>query len=294
MKRKRNSASSIAVFVFMVLLLVGCANQGAAPTQQTQAPLPPQTATDTPSVPEQQPAPPEEPAPEPVELIIGAAASLTDVTQDLAVVYEAANSHVSLVFTYASSGALQSQIEEGAPIDIFMSAALTQMHNLEGQGMIYGQSRNLLRNAIALIVPADSQAEINSFADATTVQSIGLGDPETVPGGTRALETFTSLGIAEEIYDTSRAVLAPDIRTVLTWVEMGEVDAGVVFMTDAITSDQVRVVEIADSALHAPSINPVGIVGRSPNVEEAQRFIDFLFTDEARTIFEQHGFSMYK
>jgi len=223
------------------------------------------------------------------ELLIGAAASLMDVNQELAQIYEEANPHVRLIFTFASSGILQAQIEEGAPIDIFMSAALTQMHNLEEQGLIYGESRNLLKNSIALIVPIDSQAPITSFENVTGL--IGLGDPESVPGGTRAMEVFSSLGIAEEVYE--KAVLAPDIRTVLTWVEMGEVDAGVVFMTDAITSDQIRIVEIADSALHAPSVNPVGIVEGSPNKAEAQKFIDFLFSEKAGEVFERHGFQTF-
>jgi len=189
---------------------------------------------------------------------------------------------------------LQTQIEEGAPIDIFMSAAPAQMRNLEEQGLIYGGSRNLLRNAIALIVPADSPAEISGFADVTdsAIRQIGLVDPDSVPGGTRAMEVFTSLGIADEVFE--KAVLASDIRTVLTWVDMGEVDAGVVFMTDAITSGQIRIVEVADSTLHAPSINPVGIIEGSRNIAEAQRFIDFLFSDEASVIFQQHGFLMYE
>jgi len=102
---------------------------------------------------------------------------------------------------------------------------------------------------------------------------------------------FTALGIADEVYE--KAVLASDVRQILTWVETGEVDAGTVFMTDAITSDEVRVVEVADPALHSPSVNPVGIVETSPHRAAAQSFIDFLFSDTARAIFEQHGFSMY-
>ena len=231
-----------------------------------------------------------------VELLVGAAASLRDVTVDLAEAYQAVNPYVTLTFTYASSGVLQNQIMEGAPIDVFMSAAVLQMRNLEERNLIHGQSRNLITNRIALIVPAGSRTAIRGFADVTdsSIRLIGLGDPETVPGGTRAMETFSSLGIAGEIYGTGRAVLAPDIRTVLTWVEMGEVDAGVVFLTDAVTTDRVRIVEVADSALHAPSINPVGIVAARPHIEEAQRFIDFLFSNEARVIFEKHGFSMYQ
>ena len=269
--------------IMLAVLSIGCTQQPATTAQQQQEQQPPAAAP--------QPAP----QTQSVEILVGAAASLTDVMQELAEVFEAANENVRIEFTFASSGALQTQIEQGAPMDIFMSAAPLQMNNLLEQGLIHGDSRNLLRNAIALIVPTGSDAGITTFTDlaADTSLRIGLGDPETVPGGTRAREIFTSLGIEGDIYGSGREVLAPDIRTVLTWVEMGEVDAGVVFMTDAITTDQVTVVEIADPSLHGPSVNPVGIVEGSGNIAEAQQFIDFLFTPEAAAFFERHGFSMY-
>ena len=231
---------------------------------------------------------------QPVELLVGAAMSLRDVTVDLATAFEAANPHVTMEFTYASSGALQRQIEEGAPIDVFMSAAVAQMRNLEEQGLIYGQSRNLITNRVVLIVPAGSDAGIAGFADVTddAIRLIGVGDPEAMPIGTFARDIFRALGIADEVYE--KAVLASEVRQLLTWVELGEVDAGVVFMTDAATTDRVRVVEVADRALHTPSINPVGIIESSSHKEEAQRFIDFLFSNEARVIFERFGFSMYQ
>ena len=233
-------------------------------------------------------------APDNVELIVGAAMSLRDVTVDLATAYQAANPHVTLTFTYASSGVLHNQIMEGAPIDVFMSAAVLQMRTLEERGFIHGQSRNLVTNRVVLIVPSGSTTRIRGFADATdnSIRLIGVGDPVAMPIGTFAYNIFTALGIAEEVYQ--KAVLASEVRQLLTWVEMSEVDAGVVFMTDAITTDRVRVVEIADSALHTPSINPVGVVAARPHTQEAQAFVDFLFSNEARTIFEQHGFSMYQ
>ena len=230
---------------------------------------------------------------EPVELLVGAAMSLYDVTKDLAEAYQAENPHVTLDFTYASSGALQGQIEEGAPIDIFMSAAAAQMWNLEEQGLIYGTGRNVVTNTVALIVPADSDLDIESFADLASdhVGIVGVGDPEAMPIGRFAQEVFVSLEIDDVVYE--KAVLGSDVRQILTWVELGEVDAGVVFMTDAITSEDVRVIEVADGALHSPSVNPVGIVETSAHREAAQSFIDFLFSDAARAIFERHGFTMY-
>jgi len=232
--------------------------------------------------------------PDSVELIVGAAMSLRDVTVDLAAEYQTANPHVTVTFTYASSGVLQNQIMEGAPIDVFMSAAVLQMRNLEERGLIHGQGRNLVTNKVVLIVPTGSTTRIRGFADATdnSIRLIGVGDPVAMPIGTFAYNIFTAHGIADEVYQ--KAVLASEVRQLLTWVEMGEVDAGVVFMTDAITTDRVRVVEVADSSLHTPSINPVGVVASSRHREEALRFVDFLFSSGARTIFEKHGFSMYQ
>ena len=232
-------------------------------------------------------------APGEIELLIGAAMSLYDVTKDLADAFQEENPHIILTFTYASSGALQGQIEEGAPIDIFMSAAAAQMRNLEEQGLIYGTGQNVVTNAMALVAPADSNLAIEGFVDVASdsVGVVGIADPEHVPSGRFAWEVFTELGIVDEVLE--KAVLGSDVRQVLTWVEMGEVDVAVVFMTDAIASDGVRVIEVADASLHSPSVNPVGIVEGSPHKAKAQSFIDFLFSDTARAIFERHGFSMY-
>ena len=229
----------------------------------------------------------------PVELLVGAAASLRDVTEELAVAWSSNNPYVRLRFTYAGSGTLQTQIEQGAPIDVFMPASAEHMLRLEQQGLIYGAARNVTVNSIALIVPVNSTLEVQSFSCLADGSAgiIGLGNPAFVPGGMFAQEVFTALGIADEVY--ANAVLASDIRQVLTWVELGEVDAGVVFLTDALSSDRVRIVEVADAALHSAAVNPVGIVASSAHKQQAQEFIDYLFSDEAREIFTRHGFSMY-
>jgi len=278
--KKMMSLALICLLVFAFFAACG----------EQSTPEPP-VETEAVSTPEPEPDVPEEA--EPVELLVGAAMSLYDVSKDLAEAYQNENPHVTVNFTYASSGALQGQIEEGAPIDIFMSAAAAQMRNLEEQGLIYGTGRNLVTNTVALIVPADSDLDIESFADIASdrVGLVGLGDPEAMPIGRFAEEVFTALGIADEVYE--KAVLASDVRQILTWVEMGEVDAGTVFMTDAITSDEVRVIEVADPALHTPSVNPVGIVETSLHRAAAQSFVEFLFSDTARAIFERHGFTMY-
>ncbi|MCL2865940.1 MAG: molybdate ABC transporter substrate-binding protein [Lachnospiraceae bacterium] len=228
---------------------------------------------------------------EEVELIIGAAMSLKDVTEELARVYMEENPHVTLTFSYASSGALQTQIEEGAPMDIFMSAAAAQMNNLIEQDLIYGDSTVVAGNEVVLVVPEGNPANVQGFEDVATdqVSMVGLGDPETMPIGRFAQEVFVNLGIEDVVY--AKANLGSDVRQVLTWVEMNEVEAGVVFKTDAMTTDQVEIVAVADADLHAPSLNPVGIVEASQNKEVAGSFIAFLMSPVAQQIFADFGFA---
>ncbi|MCL2169885.1 MAG: molybdate ABC transporter substrate-binding protein [Defluviitaleaceae bacterium] len=228
----------------------------------------------------------------PMHLLVGAAASLTDVNGAIAAAFAEAHPNITLEFTHASSGNLQSQIEAGAPIDVFMSAAMAQMRNLDEQGLIYGNYQVLVRNAIALIVPADSTLEINGFDDLAldAVELVGVGD-ETVPNGNFAREVFDSYGILDIV--NGKSVFATNVRVVLSWVEMGEVDAGAVFLTDAVASgDLVRIIAVAEPHRHSPSMNPVGIVSDSQSKEAAQIFIDFLF--DSREIFEEFGFAWYR
>lgn len=225
-------------------------------------------------------------------LLVGAAMSLIDVNTALAVAFTEMHPYIALEFTHASSGALQTQIEQGAPIDVFMSAALVQMRNLDEQGLILGEYRNLVRNSVVLIVPYGSTLAISSFADVASdeVERIGIGD-EAMPIGNFGREVFDSYGILDIVNEKS--VMATEVRTILNWVELGEADAGIVFLTDAVTSDKVRIVAVADPMRHSPSINPVGIIETGPNNQAAHIFVDFLFSPTAREIFEDFGFTWY-
>ena len=225
-------------------------------------------------------------------LLVGAAMSLHDVNQEIQRAFNAAHDNITVEFTHASSGDLQTQIEEGADIDVFMSAAMAQMRNLEEQGLIYGSSRNLVRNTVALVVPVGSNLGLTSFADLANanVINVGVGD-EAMPIGNFAREVFDSYGILDIVND--KTVFATDVAQIMMWVETGEVDAGIVFGTNAIASEGVELIVIADANRHAPSLNPVGIVADSGNISAAQTFVDFLFSNEAREIFESFGFAMY-
>jgi molybdate transport system substrate-binding protein len=200
---------------------------------------------------------------------------------------------VPLTFTYGASGALQTQIEEGAPVDIFMSAAQKQMNALEDESLLLDGSRtDLLENKVVLIVPEGSTLGITSFEDLAKdeVKNVAIGDPASVPAGQYAEEVLTSLNIKDKV--EAKANLGTDVRQVLTWVENGEVDAGIVYATDATTTGKVTVVCEAPADSVSRIIYPVAILKASANAEAAQAFIAYLKTDAAVALFEKYGFTM--
>jgi molybdate transport system substrate-binding protein len=227
----------------------------------------------------------------PQELTISAAASLTDVMEDLKAHYEEKSIH-TLIMNYGSSGALQQQIEQGAPADVFISAAERQMNALQEQGLIYTDSRvDLLENDVVLIVPAKrADKGIRDFASlrGDAVRLLTIGDPESVPAGRYAKEALSSLGLWEAL--GQKLVLAKDVRQVLTYVETGNVDAGIVYKTDALTSTAVKVVDTAPAGSHAPVIYPAAIVANSGERQAAENFMAFLQSEKAKEIFVKHGF----
>lgn len=232
------------------------------------------------------------PAAEPVELTVLAAASLTDVCNEIKTLYEQEHPEVTLLFSYGGSGALQSQIEEGAPADLFISAAAKQMTALDEQGLMDSDTIvTLLENKVVLIVPKDSKLDIASFEDVTKAEitMIGLGEPGSVPVGQYAEEIFTYLGTLEEIKD--KANYGTDVRTVLAWVETGAVDCGVVYATDAYTSELVKIVCEAPEGSCRQVLYPAGIVGDSENQEAAQEFLNYLQSEEIMELFGSYGFT---
>jgi len=228
-----------------------------------------------------------------VELLISAAASLTDVLGELKEIYKTMEPETTLTYTFGGSGALQTQIEEGAPVDVFISAAQKQMKALDEKKLIVdGSIKTLLVNKVVLIVPSDSQLDLSSFEDILKdgVKRVAIGDPASVPVGQYSEEIFTNLNLTDGV--NPKLILASDVRTVLTWVESGEVDCGLVYATDAFTSDKIKIITEAPEGSHKEVSYPVGVVEGSKNKDRSQAFLDFLSTDEAIKIFEKYGFSM--
>ena len=265
MVKNKHMLSYVSIFIIMLYLLTGCSFGVIDNTNSNKT--------------------------HKVELIISAAASLKESAKDLTELYKKEDPYVDVKFTFGSSGALATQIEEGAPADIFMPAALKQMNALEQKGLLLeGSKKEFLINKVVLISPKDSNKELLSFEDSASdsISKIGLGEPDSVPAGQYAKEVFTTLGIWNKV--KGKAVFGSDVRQVLTWVENGEVDCGVVYQTDAIASDKINVVCEAPKDTHKPVIYPVAVIRSSKNQQEAGAFIDFLTTSEASAVFKKHGF----
>jgi molybdate transport system substrate-binding protein len=227
------------------------------------------------------------------DLTVSAAISLKDALDTIKQAYASQAPGVSISMNYGASGTLQLQIEQGAPVDVYISAAPKQMDALESKGLLLeGTRRDLLRNEIVLIIPQGSTLGIKTFQDLlkADVKRVALGEPVTVPAGKYAQETLIHLGIYDQV--NAKAVLAKDVRQVLTYVETGDVDAGIVYRTDALSSNKVKIVAAAPADSHEPVIYPVAIIKTTKAPAAAKAFEDFLAGPRARAIFEKYGFSL--
>lgn len=228
---------------------------------------------------------------EAVTLNISAAASMTDALDEINELYKAEHSNVSILTNYTSSGNLQTQIENGAPADVFISAAPKQMNTLEEKGLILKETRrDLLTNKVVLITPKENELGIDDFMDliGSGVEKVALGDPEFVPVGAYGKQCLEELGIWDEIHDL---ILCSDVRQVLSYVENGNVDAGIVYSTDAAISQSVKVVADGPDAINSTIVYPVAVVEYSKLQAEAKEYIDFLFSSKAQEVLEKYGFS---
>lgn len=228
---------------------------------------------------------------EEIELTISAAASLKDAMDVIQNTYREEHPEVTLNFNFGGSGSLQQQISQGAPVDLFFSAAEDKFDLLVEEGNIALEDGvDLLGNSLVLVVPKEGKSLIQKFGDLikADIDQISIGTPETVPAGKYALESLESLGIWKDI--EPKVVYAKDVTQVLSYVETGNVSAGIVYKTDGIGSDRVNIVATADPATHTPIIYPVGIIKDSAHYEETKEFYTFLQSDAALKVFEDYGF----
>lgn len=227
-------------------------------------------------------------------VIVFAAASTTNAVGEIGALYVEKKAGGFLP-SFASSSTLAKQIESGAPAAVYISANRKWMDYLEEKGLVESGSRqNLLGNRIVLVAPLDSPLDnvmVQSDFDLEALLGGGylaMGDPDHVPAGIYGKQALEALGIWERIH--TRIARQKDVRSALALVERGEVSLGVVYKTDAAISDKVKVVGVFPESSHPPIVYPVALVAgnRTP---EAEKFLRFLQSDDARAVFEKYGFA---
>ena len=222
------------------------------------------------------------------DLMVSAAASLTNAFTEMKEPFEKAHPGTSLVLNFASSGALLKQMQQGAPVDVFASADQATMDKAEK--LIDPATRvNFAGNALVMIVPAEGGLPLNDAAElkGKEVKLVAIGNPDSVPAGRYAKGALEHAGLYEAL--TPKFVLAESVRQALDYVARGEVQAGFVFATDAaLRADKVKVT--AKVAGHKPITYPVALLGASREKEMGQAFIDFVKSEEGQAILGRFGF----
>jgi len=226
------------------------------------------------------------------EVVFSVAVSMKDVVEELGRGFAAARPGLIVRYNFGSSGELQKQIEAGAPVDLFVSAAQRQMDELQQKNLIVVASRrNFARNVLTVIKPSHSKLDLSKPADLLDprVTKIVIGNPKTVPVGQYAEESLRALGLWERLQP--KLVLAENVRQALDYVARGEMDAGFVYTTDAAIRPG-QVVEAFRPAedTYRPVIYPVAIVVASKHQAVAQGFIDLLIGREGQSVLARFGF----
>lgn len=249
------------------------------------------------------------PEPEPVELIVFAAASLTETLTELGEGYMREHGNVTVVFNFDSSGALKTQIREGADCDVFISAGQKQMNqlditagadvNTEGLDFVLDGTRfNILENKVALAVPDGNPAGISSYDDLAAALAGGsvmlaMGNSD-VPVGQYTQKLLAYYGLDEAALAAAGSVTyGSNVKEVTTQVSEAAVDCGVIYRTDAFSAG-LTVVDTATAEMCGQVIYPAAVMNVSKNPDAARNFLDFLTTAEANAVFEAVGFTPVK
>ncbi|MCQ2558835.1 MAG: molybdate ABC transporter substrate-binding protein [Oscillospiraceae bacterium] len=294
MKTKKLLALTLAC-TFMLSLCACGAKENPAPAAP-QAPAP---------VEAEKPAEPETAA-EPVELIVFAAASMTETLTKLGDAYMAENQNVNIVFNFDSSGTLKTQIQEGADVDIFISAGQKQMNqldinasaevNTDGLDFVLADTRfNILENKVALAVPSDNPAGIQSYddmiaglKDGSIMLAMGNSD---VPVGQYTQKILAYYELSEDDLAAAGSVTyGSNVKEVTTQVSEAAVDCGIIYQTDAFSAG-LTVVDTATKEMCGQVIYPAAVMNVSKNPEAAKAFLEYLTSDAADAVFEEVGFT---
>lgn len=226
---------------------------------------------------------------ETVTLNISAAASLQEAMVELETKFKEVEPNVKLEVNLGASGALQQQIEEGAPCDVFISAGEKQMTALEDKDLLLADTnKTLLTNDLVLVAPEGIEIKDLQTLATEDIEKIAIGDPESVPAGKYAKEVLDNTKLYDQVED--KLVLAKDVKEVLSWVQQGNAQAGFVYLSDAQGADGVEVVYTTEADTHSPINYPIAVLKASEKQDKAKVFEDFLLSDDGQVILEKYGF----
>ncbi len=229
------------------------------------------------------------------ELLVSAAMSLKNIFEEIAPLYEQQVPDVTLRYNFGSSGVLEKQIEAGAPVDVFASASQRFMDMLEEREDILASSRrDFAQNRMVLVVPVDNPAKVAAFSDLKnkSCRNVAIGNPGSVPAGRYAAEVLQHMSLHKSIQ--KKLVYGEHVRQVLDYVARGEVDAGIVYETDArIRSKEIRVISGAPLESHSRICYPAAVVSSSRIKKRAEHFVKFICKNsQVQKRLQAHGFNL--
>ena len=224
------------------------------------------------------------------ELLVFAATSLTNALGDVEEAFEGQGG-ADVVFSFGGSQMLAQQIVGGAPADVFISAGEFPVDFLVRKGEITAVRADLLSNRLVLVQRDGSDVELSSISQLATslVERIAVADPDLAPAGRYATESLVNLGLWAAI--EGKVVMGPDVRATLAYVESGNADVALVYVTDARLAQGVRLLDIIPQDSYSPVVYPAVLIGASGQKDGARDFIAFLEGEEASEIFRRYGFS---
>lgn len=228
------------------------------------------------------------------ELSVFAAASMTESMNEIAQMYAKIAPDVKIIYNFDSSGTLKTQIEQGAECDIFISAGQKQMNAINDTFVLPGSRFNIVANTVVLIVPKGrNDTGISDFADAATdkVKLIVLGNAD-VPVGQYSEEIYKNLGLWDKLNEENKITFASNVKEVLSQTAAAAVSCGIVYSTDAATSDAVEVVATAPKDSHKPIVYPAAILKGTKDKAAAEAFVEFLKSDACSEVFKRIGFAI--
>ena len=280
---------SIWLILLLALLLAGC-TAVAAPTTSTNLPAPAEEQTTASTI-----APPTF-TPEPRTVIIFTASSLTDAFAEIGKNFEAGHPGVTIIFNFAGSQALRTQIEEGAPADIFASANTTEMDHLIAGGFVAQDAPKVfLNNKLVVILPANNPAGVEKLEDLARPGIKLVLAAEEVPVGKytrQALDTMNE-PFGRDFKDKVLANVVSNednVKQVVAKVQLGEADAGIVYTSDAVAAPDLKTIELP-AALNVIAKYPIAPLAKSTNTDLATDFINYVLSSDGQAVLQKWGFA---